>query len=154
MTREQILRNQLDMASHNLSCYSANLLMDTPKPGYEEQHKEAAAEVEMLKIWLKEFHRSNTDSTREFIGTISEMKSGKTYDGKPLIDHLGFLVDIGKSWLDGDRRIFNVGPEVQEWLVSGQYDIDRHERYDEGKSDTVRITVDTIEYIRAIEWAE
>ena len=49
MTREMILRNRLEMASHNLLCYSANYLCDTPKDGMEEEHKEAAAEVEMLK---------------------------------------------------------------------------------------------------------
>ena len=54
MTREMILRNRLEMVSHNLYCYSANYLMTTPKGGYEEQHKEAAIEVEILTTWLKE----------------------------------------------------------------------------------------------------
>jgi len=55
MTREMILRDRLDMACHNLLCYSETYLMDTPKAGYEKKHAEAAAEVEMLEDWLKEF---------------------------------------------------------------------------------------------------
>ena len=56
MTREAILRNRLEMASHNLHCFSANYLGTTPKAGMEAEHAEAAAEVEMLEAWLKEFN--------------------------------------------------------------------------------------------------
>lgn len=56
MTREMILRNRLEMASHNLFCLSDNYLCTTPKAGKEEEHRETAAEVEMLKAWIKEFN--------------------------------------------------------------------------------------------------
>ena len=54
MTREAILKKALDMASHNLLCYSANLGMTIPKEGKEKEHAEAAAEAELLDAWLKE----------------------------------------------------------------------------------------------------
>ena len=73
MTREMILTNRLEMASHNLYCYSANYLMDTPKAGYEKEHTEAAAEVELLKAWLKEF---KTDAGRP----RREPGDGRMYD--------------------------------------------------------------------------
>jgi len=54
MTRETILRNRLDMASHNLLCCSANYLCTVPKVGMEAEHRQAADEVEILEAWLKE----------------------------------------------------------------------------------------------------
>ena len=153
MTREDILINRLEMASHNLYCYSENYLMDTPKAGHEEEHKAAAAEVEILKVWLKEFHRTNSNSTREFIGHISGWGRSKTYDGCPLANWLSFEVETGAPYLYGDQRKFNIGPEVQGWFVGengscGKYDMEKHER----SSRRVKITVDKIEYVRSIEW--
>jgi len=55
MSRKTILMNQLKMARYNLSCYSADYLCTTPIEGKEDAFNEAAAEVEMLKEWLKEF---------------------------------------------------------------------------------------------------
>ena len=155
MTREKILRDRLEMASHNLMCYSVNLLMDTPKAGYEKQHKEAATEVEMLKAWLNEFHSSRVDSTREFIGHIDGWRIESTYDGRPLATILMFEVDTGAYYLDGDRRVFELGPEVQSWFIGendncGKYDIEKDRR----DSRLITITVDRVEYVRSIEWVE
>ncbi|MCD7948283.1 MAG: hypothetical protein LUG13_08350 [Oscillospiraceae bacterium] len=74
MTREKILRDRLEMASHNLLCYSENLLMDKPKAGYEAEHKAAAEEVEMLQVWLKEFQTAEPSST------IVDLSSEKFWD--------------------------------------------------------------------------
>lgn len=156
MTRKMILSNKLEMASHNLMCYSENYLMDTPKAGYEEQHKEAAAEVEILKAWLNEFHSTRLDSTREFIGIINGWGWSRTYDGHPLAAGLRFEVDTGDYYTHGDVRIFDIAPEVQHWFVGedgncGKYDIEKDRRY--GRSQLVKITVDSIERVRRIEWA-
>lgn len=153
MTRETILRNRLDMALHNLQCYSANLLMTEPKEGCEAEYHEAVAEVEMLKAWLKEFHFTRTDGTREFVGHITGWSGARTYDGKPLAKDLGFEVDTGAGYLYGDGRIFNIGLEVQNWFVGedgkcGSYDIEKDRRC----SRLVKITVDWIEFVRSIEW--
>ena len=61
MTRETILRNRLEMASHNLMIYSANWLMDKPDVGCEQEHAEAAAEVQILLEWLKELETHNAE---------------------------------------------------------------------------------------------
>ena len=153
MTREMILRNRLEIASHNLYCLSDNYLCTTPKAGKEDEHKEAAAEVEMLKAWLKEFHRTHTDSTVEYVGHICGWAGDRTYDGRPLVKDLRFEVDTGAGFLYGDRRTFGIGPEVQSWFIGedgrcGSYDIEKDQR----RSRLVKITVDRIEYVRAIEW--
>lgn len=155
MIRQTILRNRLDMASHNLHCYSANLLMTEPKEGFEAEHEEAAAEVEMLKTWLKEFHRTNSESVIEFIGHINVISYGRTYDGKPKADTIEFEVDTGASYLYGDRRILRVGQEAQDWFVGGEHGCGRYDtEKDHRDSRLIKITVDIINCIRSIEWAE
>lgn len=155
MTRELILRNRLEMAQHNLLCYSANYLCTTPKEGQEDQFKEAAKEVEMLTAWLKEFHSTHTDSTVEFIGHINAISHGRTWDGRNYAESLEFEVDTGASYLYGDRRIFNISNEVQDWFVEEDKCIGRYDREKDYRSSRLlKITVDRIMYIRAIEWAE
>lgn len=154
MTRESILRSRLEMASHNLYCFSANYLCTIPKEGMEKKHKEAAAEVEMLEAWLKEFPSTRIDSTIEFIGHISSISHGRTYDGQPMADDIEFEVDTGADYLYGDRRILHVGPEVQDWFLGGEYGCGRYDvEKDRRDSRLLKITVDRINYIRAIEWA-
>lgn len=154
MTRKTILRNRLEMATHNLQCYSKNWAMTEPKDGYEAEHKEAAEEVEMLQTWLKEFHRSRPDSTVEYVGHISTTSFGKTYDGKSIADSIEFEVDTGAGFMHGDRRMFNLSREVQDWFIGedgscGKYDIEKDRR----DSRLMKVTVDTINYVRRIEWA-
>lgn len=154
MTREMILRNRLELASHNLFCCSANYLCTVPKEGQEKDFQEYAAEVEMLKAWLKEFHRTNSDSVIEFVGHINGVSHGLTYDGKPLAEDIEFEVDTGADYLYGDRRIFRLGQEVQDWFIGeehgcGKYDAEKDHR----DSRLVKITVDNICYVRSIEWA-
>jgi hypothetical protein len=156
MTREKLLRNQLEMAKHNLCCYSADYLNTTPKAGMEAEHKEAAAEVEMLEIWLKEFRSTRLDSTREFIGRISGWSGDRTYDGRSMAKDLRFEVDTGASYTYGDERMFDIGHEVQNWFVGegggcGRYDIEKVRRYGPG-SRAIKITVDSINTVRSIEW--
>lgn len=155
MTREMILRNRLKMAEHNLHCFSADYLGSTPKEGMEAEHTEAAAEVEMLEVWLKEFRSTRLDSTREFVGHINGWSGGRTYDGKPMAQDLRFEVDTGASYLYGDERMFDIGHEVQDWFIGedgkcGRYDIEKDNRYGRGR--LIRITVDQINCIRSIEW--
>ncbi len=153
MTREQILRNRLEMAQHNLYCFSADYSMDTPKEGSETEYKEALEEVGLLKAWLKEFRRDRPDSVREFIGHINTISYGKTYDGKTLADEIEFEVDTGARYTRGDDRIFHLSAEVQDWFIGkdrsscGRYDIEKESR----GSTLTRITVDSINYVRSIE---
>lgn len=43
------LEERLEMATHNLLCYSKNYLMTEPRPGFEREYQEALHEVEALK---------------------------------------------------------------------------------------------------------
>ena len=149
MSREKILRDRLSMARHNLFCYSNNFLCTVPKEGMEKQFKETNAEVKILEVWLKEFHSTRIDSTREFIGTINGISCDKTFDGKPYAEYIEFRIEIDEnSYLSEDVRIFHVGHEVQDWFISGKYDSEKDRR----GSRLLKITVDRIEYIRSMEW--
>lgn len=155
MTREKILRDRLEMAAHNLHCYSSNWDCSEPKEGCEGQHQEAAEEVKMLETWLKEFHSTRTDSTVEYIGHLNTVAHGSTYDSKPLATKIEFEVDTGASYLYGDRRIFHVAAEAQHWFIGeggffcGKYDAEKDHR----DSLELRIVVDRSNYVRSIEWA-
>lgn len=52
--RLEILYHALDMANHNLMCYSKNLLMDSPKDGYEEKWAEMDQKQRVIAQWLDE----------------------------------------------------------------------------------------------------
>jgi hypothetical protein len=117
--------------------------------GMENQHKETAAEVKMLEVWLKEFHSTRIDSTREFIGIINSIFYGRTSDRKPFVELINFGIKTDEnSCLNGDVRIFHAGQEVQDWIISGQYDSEKDRR----GSRLLKITVDRIEHIRSMEW--
>lgn len=153
MKREQFLRNRLEMASHNLMCYSANYSMTEPKEGFEAEYKEASEEVEMLQAWIKEFRHDRSDAMREFVGHIDSIQYGKTWDGEPRATEIEFEVDTGEEYTRGDVRIFHLGVEVQGWFIGenntcGKYDIEKDHR----DSRLLKITVDSINCVRYIEW--
>ena len=54
MTRKDVIRNTLELAEHNLLCYSQNWNMAIPKKGQEEQHQKVSEEVEILRAMLAE----------------------------------------------------------------------------------------------------
>jgi len=154
VSRESILRETLQMSQHNLLCYSKSFLCNAPKEGKENEYKKSLAEVEILGSWLKEFHSTRIDSTREFEGHINGIAHGRTCDGKPLGDFIEFEVETGAGYTHGDVRTFHIGKEVQNWFVSekdccGKYDSEKDRR----ESRLLKITVDKIEYVRSIEWA-
>ncbi len=153
MKREQFLRNRLEMASHNLMCYSANYSMTEPKEGFEAEYKEASEEVEMLQAWIKEFLPDRSDAMRAFIGHINCIQYGKTWDGEPRATEIEFEVDTGEWYTRGDVRIFYLGVEVQGWFIGennacGKYDIEKDHR----DSRLLKITVGSINSVRFIEW--
>lgn len=154
MKREQFLRNRLEMASHNLMCYSADYSMTEPKEGFEAEYKEASEEVEMLQAWLKEFCPDRSDAMREFIGHINGTQCGKTWNGEPRATEIEFEVDTGERYTRGDVRNFHLGVEVQGWFIGenntcGKYDKEKDRR----DSRLLKITVDSINFVRHIEWA-
>ena len=57
MTTKELLREYLDRELNNVFCYSANYLMDTPKKGYEREHREARERVELLEGILQQIDK-------------------------------------------------------------------------------------------------
>ena len=61
------LADGIDMACHNIMCYSTNLLMNTPKEEYcEEWHKENN-ELKMLHRWFKDIVDGLSEPKRQQI---------------------------------------------------------------------------------------
>lgn len=54
MQRFLLLTEDRDMAYNNKFCYSKNLLMDTPKEGYEYEWEFESERANMLEEWLVE----------------------------------------------------------------------------------------------------
>lgn len=54
MTRLDILKRLYEMATHNIYCYSANLLMTAAKKGKEKEWADCNEEVEILAVWIAE----------------------------------------------------------------------------------------------------
>lgn len=54
MTKKDVLQKAIDLANHNVFCYSANYLMTEAKAGYEKEHKEAIEEARLLEEILQE----------------------------------------------------------------------------------------------------
>ena len=154
VTREKILRDALEMAQHNLRCYSTTYSCATPKEGHEKDYEEAATEIKILEAWLKEFPSTNSNIAREFIGHVGVIHHGPTIEKKSMAEYIEFEIDTGADYFYGDRRIFFVSPEteVQNWFpghCTGKYDTEKDRR----NSRLLKITVDRINYIRSIEWA-
>jgi len=155
VTREQVLRDALEMAQHNFRVYTD--WNGTPKPGHKDDAKREGDTVNMLKTWLEEFPATKWDATRKFVGTINGWGGGgKTTDGKTYHGHVEFEVDTGAQYLYGDRRIFKIGHFVgREWFGSendpcGRYDREKDDRY--GYDRTVVIEVDNMSGIVAMDW--
>lgn len=163
VNRNTILTEMRDMAWHNVLCYSKNYAMDEPKDGMREKWETAKAEAEIIDQMYDELPTPHYDEqhkcqryTRKFTGTISGWGCPARKEGQPdYVDTVEFAIDgIGGGVTDGDTRIFHIDQECGEFLLSGKYDIERHERYDEGKNSLMQITVDSIGYIRKMEWVE
>ena len=60
MTKRDILVARLEMASHNLLCYSANYAMTQAKPGMEMEWAECLEEVNLLEKWILELVADTT----------------------------------------------------------------------------------------------
>ena len=165
MNREAILRELKETQEHNLSCYSRNYLNEKPKDGYEKEWQEAKEKLQIVIRMLDElphrvYDRENdtTDTLRVFYGSVDGYATSMTHtqDSHRYITKIDFGVDDGDNGHSGDiRYLFEIDHQLGiDWFISGRYDIERHTRYDEGKGDMVKITVDNINVIRKIEWVE
>ena len=48
LTEEDVLKTMIDMAHHNICCYSRNHIMTQPKEGFEKQWEEARDVLEVI----------------------------------------------------------------------------------------------------------
>lgn len=53
MNEKKFINKCMDMACHNLLCYSANYAMTQPKKGYEKEWKEAQEEINIIESITK-----------------------------------------------------------------------------------------------------
>jgi hypothetical protein len=49
----KIFEGRLEMATHNLLCYSSNMLMTQAKQGYEKEYAATKNEIEKLQMVVK-----------------------------------------------------------------------------------------------------
>lgn len=122
------------MACHNLLCYSSNYAMNQAKEGFEEEWKQAQAECELLQEMINELPKSS-DNEISFTGTISGWEVGFS---KANYEH--FIKYLIVSDKEGNHRMFAAECEAGKELMR-VYDIERHNRYDEGKNTDIIFTV-------------
>jgi len=63
--RLKILQKNLDMASHNLFCYSNTALLNSPKEKYAEEWLQSKLEIEELEKWINEINNDIIDKAYE-----------------------------------------------------------------------------------------
>jgi hypothetical protein len=52
-TNKTELKAKIDMTAHNLMCYSANMLMTEPKPGFEKDFRIMKENLKILRNWYE-----------------------------------------------------------------------------------------------------
>lgn len=167
MTRYTVLDNALKAAQHNMVAYGKNW-GEEPKEGFEKEWQQAKEEADILKAMRNEifcrYRGEDTDEfnkkARLFVGTIDGWEVHQTYDGK---GHYADKVRISTKTVAehysgrGQSFCFSIEKTAQdEWLLGpeAKWEVERHRRYDEGKSHYVRIWVNHINCIFHIEWEE
>ena len=156
ITRGTILREMQELAWHNVLCCSKNYLMDEPKEGLADQWAEARAKAQVIDQMVAELPvRSYDEATRRmqhfrrFKGTITGWGGTGQH-----IDRVSMEIEGTSEGFGRDVRDFGASESVASYLRSGRYDTERHARYGEGKGHTVIVTVDEINHIQSIDWAE
>ena len=152
MNRYDILKKAQDMAAHNLLCYSKTYGMDTPKDGQEAEWQSAKEELEIIDGMIAELpHRVNGEEMRVYKGVVSSHSVMPTFDGGSYVDTVELSIDCGDDY----NVLLRIDRETgEEWFINGRYDTERHARYAEGKSAKIRVYVDSINYIRKVEFTD
>lgn len=73
------MADSIDMATHNLMCYSRNLLMDSPKDGYADEWHRENNKGKMLRAWMNElleYWGKDSEKTKK----LKEIFAGYIYD--------------------------------------------------------------------------
>lgn len=114
MEKMDLLKKYLDMACHNLLCYSKNYAMSEPKEQFVQEWNEAQEEIELLKEMVKEI---NVDIPEEKLNWMKEVKI-KEFK-QPMKYH------VGKSHFYSAEYIKNTPLELlKERYLNGVFDRD------------------------------
>lgn len=171
ITRNTILKEMQDMAWEDLFYYSSNYAMTEPKEGMADKWAEAKAKAEIVDQMVAELPFSHYDIKtddlhycRKFTGIIDGWGADTTHTDDPhlYIAEVNFAVEGVHDGLNPyqsrDVHHFKIDHQLGiDYLLSGQYDEERHARYNEGKDATVTLTVEVyggMNIIRAIDWAD
>ena len=164
INKRTVLEEMKNTAWHNVLCCSANYAMTEPKDGMREDWEEYVAKAKIIDTMLDELpiHIQYDEITksqrfyRKYVGHISatSCRMTKTETPHQYVDTIEFsLRGFGIS--DSDTRILRINHQLGiDYILSGQYDIDRHERYDEGKKCALQVMVDNLGYIQEMRWAD
>lgn len=166
MTRYEVLEKAYQMAQHNMAAYGTNWGA-SPKEGMGKEWLQAKEEAGILKAMMDEeccfFWDPETEKrevARMFIGTVDSYSVKKTYDGKAnYVDEVEISTKTVAQHIKGGGQRFKFGIQKEvadEWLLGTEYklDVERHKRYDEGKSHYLHIWVNSINNIFHMEWEE
>lgn len=159
-SRYEVLKKAMEMATHNMNAYGTNW-GEKPKEGYEAEWQQAKEEKEVLGAMLDELFRydaATDERAHLYIGTVNSYSASPTWDGK---GHFVEEVEIEtkhpatSSQSGGQRFTFHMDKSTgDEWILGKEcrLDVERHQRYDEGKDTNLRIWVNSIGYIFRMEW--
>lgn len=162
LKRLYCLLHFFEVAKTELKEYSESWDWKVPKPGFLKEWADAAFRYERVQQMIGEIHHRHNDfedTVKIYIGTINGWSVGMTRTDEPhqYVKRVEFGVSYtGNSYssLD-DSVVLHVAHDVGiSWLIDGYYDVERHKRYDEGKSTILRAYVDSINYIKKFEWIE
>lgn len=81
MNKIIFMADGIDMAMHNLMCYSRNLLMDSPKAGYEKEWHRENDKAKMLRKWMRDltgYWSEDSDKTKY----MRDMFADYIWDGR------------------------------------------------------------------------
>ena len=81
MNKMIFMADGIDMAMHNLMCYSRNLLMDSPKAGYEKEWHHENDKAKMLRKWMRDltgYWGEDSDETKY----MRDMFADYIWDGR------------------------------------------------------------------------
>lgn len=162
ISRYEVLSKALEMAQHNMNAYGTSW-GEKPKEGYEAEWQQAKEEAEVLRGMMDEiscYCRQTEERAHLYVGTVNG------YSVKPTWDKKGRFVDeveietmhpAASQYSGGQRHTFKMEKAVaEEWILGkdSKLDVERHRRYDEGKSHFLRIWVNNIGYIFRMEWVD
>lgn len=141
-TRRKYLKEALQMAEHNLFCYSKDYSMDEPKAGFNYEWGDAKEKVKLVEQMLNEL--PDAEGSCVFYGRVLDTK-----------DNPFILFEISSPEKTSTNasiiQIFKASTNIQPFLST--YFEEGKSRYETDKPDIVRVKVNK-GCIYTIEWVD